>query len=137
MEILGYNIALKIGGKVIEAVTQDQFSISQTIKESLTKGDKGVTKAVVTGYGCTFNTNGNINKKDGTSAGLDSDELFAQSLKKGADAEVDFVYNRGDLKAYSGKAVMTSYTEDTNADGTATWSAAWRVVSDLTETTVN
>ena len=49
MEILGYNIALKIGGKVIEAVTQDQFSISQTIKESLTKGDKGVTKAVVTG----------------------------------------------------------------------------------------
>lgn len=133
MEILGYNIALKIGDKVIEAVTQDQFSISQTIKESLTKGDKGVTRAIVTGYGATFSTNGKINKNGTGDNGLDSDALIAQSLKKGSDAEVDFVYNRGELKGYSGKCVMTSYSEDSNADGEATWSAAWRVVTDLTE----
>lgn len=136
MEILGYNIAFKIGGKVIEAVTQDQFSISQTIKESQTKGDKGVTKAVVTGYGATFTTNGNINKATTTGA-MDSDALFAQALKKGAEAEVEFVYNRGELKAYSGKAVMTSYSEDTNADGTATWSAGWRVVTDIDESSAS
>lgn len=135
MEILGYNIALNIGDKVIEAVTQDQFAISQTIKESLTKGDKGVTRATVTGYGATFTTNGKINKATTTGA-MDSDALMAQAIKKGADAEVDFIYNRGDLKGYSGKAVMTSYSEDSNADGEATWTAAWRVVSDLTEETL-
>lgn len=131
MEILGYNIALKIGSKVIEAVTQDQFSVTQTIKESLTKGDKGVTRAIVTGYGATFNTSGKINKS--TNGGMDSDALLVQSLKKDKEAEVEFVYNRGDLKGYSGKCVMTSYTEDSNADGEATWSAAWRVTTDLSE----
>lgn len=135
MGVLGYNIAFKIGDKVILGTTQDEIGISKTIKESITKGDKGQTQSQVTGYTATFSSSGEITKRGAdAAAGLDSDDMFGEALKVGEAAIVDFVYHRGEgLKSYKGKAVMVDYKETSGSEDTANWSASWKINGSLEE----
>ena len=91
----GYNILLKLGAtpKQLLAVTQDDFSLSAIIKESITKDDQGQTQRTVTGHDATFSVAGLATNETGNLVRLTRDEILELSLKKGSEAIIDFAYS--------------------------------------------
>lgn len=135
--IQGYNILFKFSDKALIGETSSSLDISAKVKESLTKADKGNTKREVTGHDVTFSVNGvmELNESTGTVTALDSDALIAEALKTGEASLIDFVYTRGNGKAYKGKAIITSYSESADAEGNATYTLNCSVSGDLTQVT--
>lgn len=133
--IQGYNVLFKLKDKTLVGETSSSLDISAKVKESLTKADKGNTKREVTGHDVTFSVNGvmELNESTGTVSILDSDALIAEALKKGDESLIDFVYTRGGGKAYTGKAIITSYSESADAEGNATYTVNCSVSGDLTQ----
>ena len=133
---LGFNFFMKLQDKTIGGETQSDLSVSATEKSSLTKADKGNAQTEVSGQEITINVSGSmVVNEDGSTEVMDADMLLEQSLKKGAESIIPFVYMRGDAKAYQGNAVMTSYGESTNADGEATFSISLKVSGEMTPKT--
>ena len=58
MAEFGYNIAFKINNKTLAGRTQDELSITPTIKESITKDDGGNKRQEVVGHEVTFAAQG-------------------------------------------------------------------------------
>lgn len=117
----GYNIALQVNGKTLAGRTQDDLSISAVTKESLTKDDKGNAQQKVTGHNVTFKASGLMDNTTGEAAKLTRDEVIAMSLLTGDDAIIPVRYGAEGGKIYAGNAIITGYTESTNAQGEATY----------------
>lgn len=125
----GYNISLKIGGKTVVGRTQDDLTIAATVKESLDKDDQGSTRYKVTGHDVTFKVSA-LMSVDPVGSGvqkLNRDDLIAQALKKGNAAVVAVQYLCTSGDTYGGNAIMTNYTESSNASDEATLSADFRI----------
>lgn len=133
MKQLGFNFFMQLNGKNLAGETQTDLNVTATEKSSLTKADKGNAQTQISGHEVAFNVNGvmEINEQ-GEATAIDSNELLELSLKTGEDALVPFVYNRGNGKNYSGKIVVTSYSESTNAEGEATYSLSVKVSGEMT-----
>jgi len=135
-EQVGYNFLLKVNGKYLAGLTDSDLDLEAVVRESLTKYDQGITRSVVTGHTCSFSVSGKIAKKTEDSQFVDSDDMMSLSLKKGTEAEFPFIYLRGDLKAYSGTCIISSYKETASDEATAaaTFSMSCKVQGELVET---
>lgn len=117
----GYNVALQVDGKTLAGRTQDDLSISAVTKESITKDDKGNGNQTVTGHNVTFRAAGLMDNTTGEATKLTRDEVIAMSLLTGEDAVIPVRYGAEGGKIYEGNAIITGYTESTNAQGEATY----------------
>lgn len=115
----GFNIALKVGDKLLAGRTQDDMNIAAVIKDSLTKNDKGNSRKVVTGHDVTFRAAGLMDNESKTD--LTRDEIVAMSLLTGEDAVVEVRYGAENGQIYGGNAIITGYSESTAANGDATY----------------
>ncbi len=131
----GYNISLKIGGKTIVGRTQDDLTIAATVKESLDKDDAGVKRFSVTGHEVTFKVSAMMSV-DAVGSGVQKvnrNFLIEQSLKKNAAAVVTVIYACANGDSYTGSAIMTNYSESSNATDEATLSADFKVTGTFTK----
>ena len=132
MEINGYNIVLKVNNKLLAGTTSNTFNINPKVKDSLTKEDKGTTRKVVTGYDSDFTVDGvmELNAEEQKATRLDREDIMDMAL---AGEEHSFVY--GDPATgkvtRTGKFVITGYSENTTAEGEATYSLNCGVTSKL------
>ena len=131
----GYNIAFKVDGKTLAGRTQDDLTISAVTKDSITKDDGGNTNSTVTGHDVTFRAAGLMEATATSSTKLGRDEIIRLSLLKGDAAKLPFVYGPADGLQYQGTAVITGYSESTNAQGEATYSLDFKVSGEMTEVT--
>ncbi len=132
-KVQGYNIALKLGGKTCIGRTQEDLSVTPTIKESITKDDAGAKQFSVVGAEVTFKVSG-LMEFDGTSTTkLDSDALLEQSLKTGTAAVIAAVYERTGGDNYQGNVIMTGYAENTNSEDEGTYTADFKVTGNFTK----
>lgn len=132
----GYNIGTTVNGKTLLGVTQDTLTISALTKESIVKADKGDKRSAVTGHDVTLRMAGIIEvKADGTTAALSSDEILELSLKKGDEAIIPIVYTKEGGSAYEGNGVITGYSEDSSAEGDATYSLDIKISGSFTKKT--
>lgn len=131
----GYNIALKIGGKTIVGRTQDDLTIAATIKESLDKDDAGTKRFSVSGHEVTFKVSAMMSI-DAVGSGVQKvnrNFLIEQALKKGSAAVVVVTYSCASGDSYTGNAIMTNYSESSNATDEATLSADFKVTGAFTK----
>ena len=117
----GYNIALRVNGKTLAGRTQDDLNITAKTKDSLTKDDKGNANETVTGHDVTLKAAGLMDNTTGEVVALTRDEVIALSLLTGEEALIDVKYGADEGVVYGGKAIITGYTESTNAQGEATY----------------
>ena len=125
----GYNIALKIGGKTIVGRTQDDLTIAATVKESIDKDDAGTKRFSVTGHEVTFKVSAMMSV-DEVGSGVQKvnrNFLIEQALKKSSAAVVVVTYACANGDSYTGNAIMTNYSESSNAEDDATLSADFKV----------
>lgn len=125
----GYNIALKIGGKTIVGRTQDDLTIAATVKESIDKDDAGTKRFSVTGHEVTFKVSA-LMSVDAVGSGVQKvnrNFLIEQALKKSSAAVVVVTYACANGDSYTGNAIMTNYSESSNAEDEATLSADFKV----------
>ena len=125
----GYNIALKIGGKTIVGRTQDDLTIAATVKESIDKDDAGTKRFSVTGHEVTFKVSA-LMSVDAVGSGVQKvnrNFLIEQAMKKGASAVVAVTYACANGDSYTGNAIMTNYSESSNAEDEATLSADFKI----------
>ena len=134
----GYNIALKLGNKTCLGRTQEDLTVTPTVKESITKDDNGQKKFSVVAQEVTFKVSGLItfDSATGSTTALDGDDLMDQSLKKGSAAEISAVYSRGtNGAAYQGTVIMTGYSESSNSEDEGTYTADFKVTGEFTKVT--
>ena len=127
--VSGYNIALKINGKTIVGRTQDDLTIAANVKESLDKDDQGTKKSSVTGHEVSFKVSA-LMSVDEVGSGVQKvnrNFLIEQALKKGAQAVVPVTYACPGGDSYAGNAIMTNYSESSNASDDATLSADFKI----------
>lgn len=117
----GYNVALQVDGKTLAGRTQDDLSIAAVTKDSLTKDDKGNSNQKVTGHTVTFRAAGLMDNTTGEATRLTRDEVIAMSLLTGDNAIIPVRYGAEGGKIYGGNAIITGYSESTNAQGEATY----------------
>ena len=131
---LGYNIAFKIGTKTLAGRTQDDLTITPTIKESITKDDAGNKNQQVSGQEVTFSCQGlvNLSNPTGITNRLTRDEIVEMTLETGADAELNFTYAASSGKQLSGKCVITGYSESSNSEDEATYTVDFKTSGTLT-----
>ena len=131
----GYNISLKIGGKTIVGRTQDDLTIAATVKESLDKDDQGTKRFSVTGHDVTFKVSAMMSV-DEVGSGVQKvnrNFLIEQALKKSSAAVVVVTYACANGDSYTGNAIMTNYSESSNAEDEATLSADFKVTGAFTK----
>ena len=117
----GFNVAIKVDNKTFAGRTQDDLNISAVTKESLTKDDKGNAQQKVTGHNVTFKVLGLMDNSTEEPTRLTRDEVIEMSLRTGDDAIIPVRYGEDGGKIYGGNAIITGYTESTNAKGEATY----------------
>lgn len=138
--LLGYNILLKatVGSveKYFAATKSNNFAISPEIKESVTKDDRGVKRKVFTGYSWEMGIEGIVSVKDsGETDVLDKDDLIAMA-KAGTLIEVVYGSTATGSKVQKGTAIITAYSENSEAEEEATYSATLGGMSPLVEATI-
>ena len=133
--VIGYNIALKLGNKTCIGRTQEDLTVTPTMKESITKDDQGNKQVAITGQEVTFKVTGLMEFNGTDTTKLDSDALLEQSLKKGAAAEIAAQYMRTGGDTYGGTVVMTGYTETSNSEDEAQYTADFKVTGAFTKVT--
>ena len=131
----GYNIALQVDGKTLAGRTQDDLSISAVTKESITKDDKGNGNQTVTGHNVTFRAAGLMDNTTGEATKLTRDKVIEMSLRTGDDAIIPVRYGEDGGKIYGGNAIITGYTESTNAQGEATYGLDLAISGEFKEVT--
>ena len=133
-KIPGYNIALQLGEKTCIGRTQEDLTVTPTVKESITKDDAGAKQFSVVGAEVTFKVSGLMEFDGTTSTKLDSNALLEQSLKTGSEAEISAQYYRGaNGAAYAGTVIMTGYSESSNSEDDATYTADFKVTGAFTK----
>lgn len=136
--VLGYNIALKLGTKTCLGRTQEDLTVTPNVKESITKDDAGSKQYAVVGQEVTFKVSGLVTFDDstGTTTTMDGDDLMDQSLKTGSAAEISAQYYRGaNGAAYAGTVIMTGYSESSNSEDEAAFTADFKVTGAFTKVT--
>lgn len=135
--VLGYNIAFKLGTKTCLGRTQEDLTVTPTVKESITKDDAGNKKFAVVGQEVTFKVSGLVTFDDSTgTTTMDGDDLMDQSLKTGSAAEIPAQYYRGaNGAAYAGTVIMTGYSESSNSEDEGTYTADFKVTGAFTKVT--
>ena len=131
----GYNIALKIGGKTIVGRTQDDLTIAATVKESIDKDDEGTKRFSVTGHEVTFKVSAMMSV-DAVGSGVQKvnrNFLIEKALKKSSAAVVVVTYACANGDSYTGNAIMTNYSESSNAEDEANLSADFKVTGAFTK----
>lgn len=129
---IGYNFLFEKDGKTFAGVQSDALSISSKVKESITKASQGNSDSVITGHEVTFSIGGLVEKKSGVDATiLDNDDIIVLALAKGSAAIIPFVYKRGELKSYTGNAVITGYSENSDSENEANYSLNLKVQGDM------
>lgn len=131
----GYNIAMKVQDKTLAGRTQDDLTISAVTKDSLTKDDKGNSNQTVTGHTVTFRAAGLMDNTEGENTKLTRDEVLAMSLLTGDDAVIPVRYGADGGRIYGGNAIITGYSESTNAQGEATYGLDLSISGDFKEIT--
>ena len=131
----GYNIAMKVNSKTLAGRTQDDLAIAAVTKDSLTKDDKGNSNQTVTGHTVTFKAAGLMDNTTGEATKLTRDEVLSMSLLTGDDAVIPVRYGAEGGKIYGGNAIITGYTESTNAQGEATYGLDLSISGDFKEVT--
>ena len=131
---LGYNIAFKIGTKTLAGRTQDDLTITPTIKESITKDDAGNKNQQVSGQEVTFSCQGlvNLSNPTGVTNRLTRDEIVEMALATGAAATYTFTYAASSGKQLSGSCVVTGYSESSNSEDEATYTVDFKTTGALT-----
>lgn len=129
----GYNITFKVDGKTLCGRTQDDLAIAAITKESQTKDDQGAKRTRVVGQDVTFNCAGLVEvKSSGETTKLDANDVMDLALKTGDDAVIPVTYARGG-NTYTGNAVITNYSETSNAEDEATYGLNMKVTGKLTK----
>lgn len=123
----GYNITFKIGTKTIVGRTQDDLTIAATVKESLTKDDAGQKKFSVTGHEVTLKVSALMEVTGSGTNKLDRDDVIDQALKTGSAAVIAIHYLATGGDTYGGNAIITNYSESSNASDDATLSIDFKV----------
>lgn len=131
----GYNIAFKVQEKTLAGRTQDDLTISATTKDSITKDDKGNTNSAVTGHDISFKAAGLMDEAKGEDGKLGRDEIIELALLTGDAAKLPFIYGVEGGTMYKGAAVITGYSESTNAQGEATYTVDFKVSGAMTKVT--
>ncbi len=131
----GYNIALKLNGKTIVGRTQDDLTIAAKIKESLSKDDAGETQYSVNGHDVTIKASALAEVNNSVATKIDRDDVIELALKKGSQAVIPIVYEVTGGDAYQGNAIITNYTESSNASDDANISVDLRVTGSFTKVT--
>lgn len=131
----GYNVALQVNGKTLAGRTQDDLSISAQTKDSITKDDKGNSNQTVTGHAVSFKAAGLMDNTTGEATRLTRDEIIAMSLLTGDDAVIPVRYGAEGGKIYGGNAIISGYSESTNAQGEATYSLDLTISGEFKEIT--
>ena len=130
--VLGYNVVLKVGTKILAGTTSNSLDISKRIKESITKENEGQTQLKATGNDITISVENiaTIVGTEGATTALGRDEVIALAL---ANDPVAITYAMAGAKAYTGNAVITSYSEKSGAgtDDDATVSLNLRISGDF------
>lgn len=132
----GFNISAKLGNKTILGRTQDDLNISAVTKESITKDDAGVTQKVVTRHDITLSMSAIYSlNADSSTTQLDRDDVIAMALLTGSSAVVAIEYGPAGGDIYTGSAIITGYSESSNAsaDEDATISLDLEVIGTLTK----
>ena len=134
MAEFGYNIAFKIGTKTLAGRTQDELTITPTIKESITKDDAGNKNQTVTGQECTFACQGlvELSLPTGITNRLTRDDIVELALATGSGAVSTFTYKASSGKQLSGSCVITSYSESSNSEDEATYTVNFKTSGALT-----
>lgn len=132
MAILGYNVVLKLNSKTIAGTTQDDFNITATTKESITKADKGAVQSSVVGHDITFSCRGIVEVTASGTAEMSSDDLLTLALKTGTSAIIPFVYTRDTGSAITGNCVITSYGETAGSEDNANWTLNLKTTGTVT-----
>ena len=123
----GYNITFKIGTKTIVGRTQDDLTIAATVKESLTKDDAGQKNFSVTGHEVTFKVSALMEVTGSGTNKMDRDDVIEQALKTGSAAVIAIHYLATGGDTYGGNAIITNYSESSNASDDATLSIDFKV----------
>ena len=131
----GFNVALKVDNKTFAGRTQDDLNIAAVTKESLTKDDKGNAQQKVTGHNVTFKVSGLMDNSTEEPTRLTRDEVIEMSLRTGDDAIIPVRYGEDGGKIYGGNAIITGYTESTNAQGEATYGLDLAISGEFKEVT--
>ena len=126
---------MRVDDKTLAGRTQDDMNIAAVIKESLTKNDKGNSRQKVTGHNVTFRAAGLMDNTTGQPQELTRDEVIALSLKKGDGAIVEVRYGVDGGKIYGGNAIITGYSESSNASGDATYGLDLTISGEFKEIT--
>ena len=126
-------MALKLGNKTCIGRTQEDLTVTPTVKESITKEDAGSKKFSVVGQEVTFKVSGLMEFDGIATSKLDSDALLEQSLKTGSAAEITAIYERSGGDSYTGTVIMTGYNESTNSEDEGTYSADFKVTGAFTK----
>ena len=126
---------MRVDEKTLAGRTQDDMNIAAIIKESLTKKDKGNSRQKITGHNVTFRAAGLMENTTGQPQELTRDEVIALSLKKGDEAIVEVRYGVDGGKIYGGNAIITGYSESTNASGDATYGLDLKISGEFKEIT--
>lgn len=135
MAVPGYNIAFQYYANeqfqfTIAGSVQDDMTIAARTKERITKDDAGVTDLSVIGQDVTFRVSGIcIVYPDDESGPPARDWWLGQIL---AGTEFPFFYVMDGGVTVSGTAVMTNYSESSNATDDATFTADFRVTGSAT-----
>ena len=121
---LGYNIAFKVNNKTFAGRTQDDLTITPTIKESITKDDAGQKNSAVTGKEVTFSCQGLVvlTDTDTATTKLVRDDIVELALATGDSAIIPFKYQASSGKILSGNCIITGYSESSNSEDEATYS---------------
>lgn len=129
--VFGYNVLLKIGTKTIVGTTSNSLDINKKIKESITKDDQGQTRAKAVGNEISLSVENLATIVDVADAAtkLGRDEIIALAL---ANDPVTITYSMAGADAYTGSALITSYSEKSGAEDEATVSLNLRVIGAFT-----
>lgn len=135
MAEFGYNIAFKLNGKTLAGRTQDELNITPTAKESITKDDGGNKRSSIVGHEITFSCQGlvELSNPSGVTNRLTRDEVMELALKTGDNAKIPFSYapvTGG--KVLSGEVVFTGFTESSNSEDEANYTANFKVDGSVT-----
>jgi predicted secreted protein len=118
----GYNIAFKVNNKTFAGRTQDDLTITPTVKESITKDDAGQKNSAVTGKEVTFSCQGLVVLTDTATTKLVRDDIVELALETGSSAVIPFKYQASSGKVLSGNCIITGYSESSNSEDEATYS---------------
>lgn len=139
MAEFGYNIAFKINGKTLAGRTQDELNITPTSKDSITKDDGGNKRTAIVGHEVTFSCQGLVmlSNPTGVANRLTRDEVIENVLKTGDAAKFSFTYAASSGKVLSGTCVFTGFSESSNSEDEANYTANFKADGDVTFAAAN